>query len=324
MKTPAVALSLAVAAALVAAPTASAHAAPAASKAPVTIKTIAKKTVSFERKVTIKPAYSATKGTKVDSATFTVKKGSRTVAKNARSASLGAGSYSVATTVTYRVLEDVTKQVTTQQPYRAGEQVPVSCTVTSTDAVENVFVASCVPQRDDKTAGDDGDRFFYRGTYASEGATAQLVYGSAIVTMPTEQVIGSTTGATLPAPRDFTTTHAVTTTEVVRELGATKTATKSQKLTVASRKQPKNCASVANYRSVKAGFNEKKLRGTGDSVKAVAKKLRGTGKRFDRFTEEGRVFEARIYKTCAATAGILVGYIDGRAFLKDYGTDAPR
>lgn len=321
MKTPAAAVSLAVAAALVVAPTAAAHAAPSASTSPVTIKTIGTKTVSFEHRVTIKPAYTVTKEAKADAATLTVKKGSRTVAKDARSVSLAAGSYSIATTVTYRTYEDVTKQVTTQQPYHEGEQVPVICTVMSTDAVENDFLASCLPLRDDKTVGDEGDRFFYRGTYVPDGATAQLVYGTGIVTMPVEQVMGSTTAISLAAPRDLTTTHAVTTSTTVRELGATKTVTKSQKLSVRSRKQPKNCASVANFRSVKAGLNEKKVRGTGDGMKAVAKKLRGKGKRFDRFTEQGRVFEARIYKTCAPTSGILVGYIDGRAFLKDYATD---
>lgn len=72
-------------------------------QAPVTIKTIGKKTVKGSAKATIKPSYSKAKSVKVKSAVLTVKKGKKTVAKNKKSVKLGAGTYTVTTTVKYTV-----------------------------------------------------------------------------------------------------------------------------------------------------------------------------------------------------------------------------
>lgn len=71
--------------------------------APVTIRTIANKKVSGSAKVTVKPSVKLAAGTKASSVRITVKKGSRTVAKNVKSVRLGAGTYKVTTTVKYKV-----------------------------------------------------------------------------------------------------------------------------------------------------------------------------------------------------------------------------
>lgn len=59
----------------------------------VSIKKIGNKTVSGSAKATIKPNYSKAKSAKVKAATLTVKKGSKTVAKNKASVKLSAGTY---------------------------------------------------------------------------------------------------------------------------------------------------------------------------------------------------------------------------------------
>ena len=69
----------------------------------VALKTIAGKKAPYNGTATIKPNVSAAKGVKVVSKTLTVKAGSKTVAKNKKSASLRAGKYKVTTTVKYRL-----------------------------------------------------------------------------------------------------------------------------------------------------------------------------------------------------------------------------
>lgn len=71
--------------------------------APVTIRVIGNKKVSGSAKVTVKPSVKLAAGTKASSVRITVKKGSRTVAKNVKSVRLGAGTYKVTTTVKYKV-----------------------------------------------------------------------------------------------------------------------------------------------------------------------------------------------------------------------------
>lgn len=68
----------------------------------VTIKKIGNKTVSGKAKATIKPKYSKAKKVTIKSATLTVKKGKKTVAKNKTSVKLAAGTYKVTTTVKYK------------------------------------------------------------------------------------------------------------------------------------------------------------------------------------------------------------------------------
>jgi hypothetical protein len=67
------------------------------------VKSIAGKKVPHNGKATIKPNVSAAKGVKVVAKTLTVKLGTKTVAKNKKSASLKAGRYNVTTTVKYRL-----------------------------------------------------------------------------------------------------------------------------------------------------------------------------------------------------------------------------
>lgn len=75
-----------------------------AKKAPaVSIKAIPTKTVSGSSKVTVKPLVTAAKGVKVTSKVLTVKQGKKTIVNKKASASLKAGTYSVTTTVKYKV-----------------------------------------------------------------------------------------------------------------------------------------------------------------------------------------------------------------------------
>lgn len=71
--------------------------------APVTVNKIGNKTVEGSKKAIIKPSYKTTKKVKVTSALLTVKNGSKTATSNKKSASLGAGTYKVTTTVKYTV-----------------------------------------------------------------------------------------------------------------------------------------------------------------------------------------------------------------------------
>ncbi|MFJ2617912.1 hypothetical protein [Glutamicibacter sp. NPDC087344] len=95
----------------------------------VTIKKIGNKTVSGSAKATIKPSYSKVKNVKVKSATLTVKKGSKTVAKNKTSAKLATGTYKVTTTVKYQYkgkTSTKTKTETIKVSKKAAKKTPVS------------------------------------------------------------------------------------------------------------------------------------------------------------------------------------------------------
>ena len=70
----------------------------------VDFKTIAGKTAPYGGKATIKPNVSLASGVKKISTTLTVKQGSKTVATNKTSVKLKAGSYSVTTKASYRIL----------------------------------------------------------------------------------------------------------------------------------------------------------------------------------------------------------------------------
>ena len=69
----------------------------------VSIRTISTKTVEPGAKAVIKPTYTKRSNVKVSSARLTVRRGSIYITKNATSAALPAGGYSVTVTVKYRV-----------------------------------------------------------------------------------------------------------------------------------------------------------------------------------------------------------------------------
>lgn len=102
----------------------------AAKKAPaVSIKKIGNKSVSGSAKATIKPSYSKAKNVKVKSATLTVKKGSKTVAKNKASVKLSTGTYKVTTSVKYQLkgkTSTVKKTETVKVTKKAAKKKPVS------------------------------------------------------------------------------------------------------------------------------------------------------------------------------------------------------
>ncbi|MBP2399368.1 sunset domain-containing protein [Glutamicibacter protophormiae] len=95
----------------------------------VSIKKIGNKTVSGSAKATIKPNYSKAKSAKVKAANLTVKKGSKTVAKNKASVKLSAGTYKVTTSVKYQYkgkTSTVKKTETLKVVKKAAKKAPVS------------------------------------------------------------------------------------------------------------------------------------------------------------------------------------------------------
>lgn len=77
-----------------------------AAGASVAVRAIAQKTVSAGERAIVAPAYSARKDVRVRSATVTVRRGSRWIARGARSARLAPGTYRVTSQVRYQLRHD--------------------------------------------------------------------------------------------------------------------------------------------------------------------------------------------------------------------------
>ncbi|MGF9664124.1 hypothetical protein AAIH25_19890 [Arthrobacter crystallopoietes] len=102
----------------------------AVKSAPVVIRTIPNKTVTGSAKAKITPLVSATKAAKVTSKRLTVKQGKKAVASNVASASLKAGTYSVTTTVKYK-LGKAAKSATKTQKLVVTKKASVRSTAIS-------------------------------------------------------------------------------------------------------------------------------------------------------------------------------------------------
>lgn len=111
---------------------ATAKAAPA-----VTIKKIGNKTVSGTSKATIKPSYSKAKKVTVKSATLTVKKGKKTIAKNKSSVKLPIGTYKVTTTVKYSYKGKTSKASKTETVKVTKKKAPRKSSVTMNGKIKN-------------------------------------------------------------------------------------------------------------------------------------------------------------------------------------------
>ena len=118
----------------------------------VRIKSIATKTAPYKKTTTIKPTYTTSGRVAVSAATLTVKKGRKTVRRNAKSAKLKAGRYTVTQKVTYRTYANVAAKKLT---VAAGSYVSawadegasvMSCTIsthTPIDEHHGAFSATC-------------------------------------------------------------------------------------------------------------------------------------------------------------------------------------
>lgn len=76
---------------------------PANAATGVTIKTIASKTVNYGARTTILPNVAKSRSVKITSKTLSVKKGSKSYARAAKSVKIPSGTYTVKTTVRYKV-----------------------------------------------------------------------------------------------------------------------------------------------------------------------------------------------------------------------------
>lgn len=100
----------------------------------VTISKIASKTAPYKGKTTVKPNIKASGAVTISKKTLTVTKGSRTIAKNASSARLSAGTYKVTQKVTYRTYSTKTTTQTVKKKVvgvASGTDVTVTCTASS-------------------------------------------------------------------------------------------------------------------------------------------------------------------------------------------------
>lgn len=95
-------------------------------------KSVAKKSA----KAKIAPSVSVGKNVKVTSKVVTVKKGSKTVAKNKASYAAAPGTYKVTTTVKYKTKS--TKKVVVTNGASNTKRIPMRCTVVSTETMYDV------------------------------------------------------------------------------------------------------------------------------------------------------------------------------------------
>ncbi|MEH3033910.1 MAG: hypothetical protein PGN07_07680 [Aeromicrobium erythreum] len=304
-------LALAVGAALVVAPVASAQAA-----APVTIQTIPTTTVKFDSTKTFKAKYVKQKNVKIDKAVLKVVKGDKIIATDAPSVKLGKGSYNVRQTVVYRV---VTKAASTETvTLSKGSVVDASCKFTevvplatdSSGTTSGDFKADCTPE---PTADTSYGAFAAGGSYVDDGDGGTTLYfddsddGNDVSSESVK--VGSTADV-----QDVKTTADVQGTKTTpAELSAAKTVSKSQKLTVKSLKEPKGCASKAEFSSVKASYVKNSYVANGDKASVVAKKLDSSGSKRYGGKEGDVTYEVRRYKSCEAGTVVEVFFINGKA-----------
>lgn len=116
----------------------------------LTVKTIGTKTAPYKKSVAVSPSYKRTGNVQVSSALLTVKKGKKTVKKNAKQVNLKAGNYKVTQKVKYRTWSNVkvrTVIVTSGQElfsdYLADDGVPFIDRCTYTDVADSNFTMRC-------------------------------------------------------------------------------------------------------------------------------------------------------------------------------------
>lgn len=306
MKTSSLALALALGAALVVGPVASAQAA-----APVTIQKLPTTTVPFDSTKTITPKFVAQKNVKIDKAVLKVARDGRILANDVPRISLGKGTYNVRQTVVYRVVTQAAKSEETTIPNNTT--VAATCTITAIERTSDaggVFDSTCDPK--DTSTTDYTETFDRNGTWADD-----LETGGTFLRFADEGAEGPSVDAPAGAfkeqaafdvQRISTTKELAATVTTPEKTSAATTTALSQKLTVKSRPEPKGCASKAEVRSLKLGYDEKTDKGTGDTVATVAKKLDSKGKRD---FKDGSL-EQRSYKACSGDP-VSVGFASGRA-----------
>ncbi len=264
----------------------------------------------------LSPRYTASGDVQVDSATVTVKKGKKTVARDVRTVKLAAGKYTVTQKVTYRPFsyqdrQEVIVAVGSHVPDAANSMYLDLCTLTSWTALSEVtgtWKATCVVRSGASTAE--------LGTVGTEGTWTQ---GDTFITLLNdagEGVFSSVSfevGDDFPAAARLKATTELSRTVTDKVYGTSVTVTQTQKLTVKA--GAKDCATYSDYKKVKA---PKKI-GRGDSVKTVARRLHSAGWRYSYEELYGHSAEVRVYQSCSTGLAVAVGFIDGRAYTKAFG-----
>lgn len=253
-------------------PSTSAIAAPApaaAAKNSITFGKVTAKTAPYKGKSTIKPHVKTTGRVTVSKKTLTVKKGSRSVAKNKTSVKLSAGTYRVTQKVTYRTYS--TKTTTTRVKKKvvgveASQDVAVKCVASSvtpeydTDGLEvwgAEIVARCTSPRFDGSITFAG----YLTNFDDEwwGFSDSNLDALATTSIPT---VGVTFSAVLTPEDDLMKTTYVTQKKTKKVYSGTKTKTsKAQTLVVKQKKKPTSVRGTGGY-NCPAGYP---IKGNADS-----------------------------------------------------------
>jgi hypothetical protein len=216
----------------------------------VTINTIKGRTAPYKQSVEVKPSVTTKGNVAVSASTLTIKKGSKTVASNKKSAKLSAGTYRVTTRVTYRTWTLVTKTRTTDVTtvvLPAFTVVPAHCVVqTAVEQPEGGYALTldCTSTAFDGTQTVTGQA---SGDAVAGWSLAAANSTDVPVTVAGEALVGLTFDSQIFFPADLTETTSVTTPYQERVYSSTKVKTKSQSLVIKLGARPSRTAPVSEY-----------------------------------------------------------------------------
>lgn len=254
----------------------------------VTIKKIAAKIAPYKKSIAVAPRVSTSGKVKVSSKTLTVKKGSKTVAKNKSRVKLKAGKYKVTQTVKYRTYKNIPTNVL---KVPAGTNIP-DRSYAEEDAVA---FASCTI-----TSYTDDDNFRAQCRIANATVTYVAVHSS--------QMGAIYTGSFYPGQEIYpewvrSPVNLYQRVNVPKYSGI-KNKSLTQSLTIKQGKKPRGCAT-------KAAFNRVKF---GDAKSTVTKKMGSAGKVY----YQGNTIEGREYKACSKYQYMSVSFEDGFVYDKTF------
>lgn len=253
----------------------------------VTIKKIAAKTAPYKKSVTVTPRVSASGKVKVSSKTLTVKKGSKTVAKNKSRVKLKAGKYKVTQTVKYRTYKNIPTNVL---EVRAGRNIPYWYDVEDAVAFKDCTIISLVHED------------YFRAQCRIVDATVTYV------TVDSSQLGGVYEESFYPGqviyPEWVRSPVNLYRRVNVPKYSGIKHKSLTQSLTVKQGKKPRGCAT-------KAAFNRVKF---GDSKSTVTTKMGSAGKLY----YQGDTIEGREYKACSKYQYMSVSFADGSVYDKTF------
>jgi hypothetical protein len=265
-------------------------AAPAQAADQVTISKIGTKTAPYKKTAKVNPLVKGNGRVTVDSKRLTVKKGSKTVAKNKRSVNLKAGTYKVTTTAKYRTYRDTTRDEVVVPAgqliwsgYRDEPYIDSRCNVTAWVS-DTDFTFSCTVHNGSPAVlnGTDDDVVAY-----SAGDATYARYGFVLV-----DVLRASANVTVPVP--------------AKTYGPTKTKTRTQTLKVKAGKKPAPPAKCATYAKFKQVEN--------DMTMGEVKRLLGRSS----VQYEAGTYVNLQYKPCKSGQYFVVLFDDGYVWDKVY------